>query len=98
MDARILQPFALDHLPRPCKNHHCLDCCDAHSTSEVGHELPRHLAERAAVIPSKAAAPSRDQGGRGGTNASFCAAKRQRAFSPITTAVFLDAAGDQLPN
>ena len=32
----------------------------------VGHELPRHLAERAAVMPPKAAAPSRDQGGRGG--------------------------------
>ena len=34
--------------------------------SLVGHELPRHLAERAAVMPPKAAAPSRDQGGRGG--------------------------------
>ena len=32
----------------------------------MGHELPRHLAERAAVMPPKAAAPSRDQGGRGG--------------------------------
>src|SRR5580704_2248446 len=36
----------------------------AHSL--LGHELPRHLAERAAVTPPKAAAPSRDQGGRGG--------------------------------
>jgi len=35
-------------------------------TSALGHELPRHLAERAAVMPPKAAAPSRDQGGRGG--------------------------------
>ena len=34
--------------------------------AEMGHELPRHLAERAAVMPPKAAAPSRDQGGRGG--------------------------------
>jgi hypothetical protein len=34
--------------------------------SQLGHELPRHLAERAAVMPPKAAAPSRDQGGRGG--------------------------------
>ena len=34
--------------------------------SPLGHELPRHLAERAAVMPPKAAAPSRDQGGRGG--------------------------------
>jgi len=32
----------------------------------MGHELPRRLAERAAVMPPKAAAPSRDQGGRGG--------------------------------
>ena len=31
-----------------------------------GHELPRHLAERAAVMPPRATAPSRDQGGRGG--------------------------------
>ena len=31
----------------------------------MGHELSRHLAERAAVMPPKAAAPSRDQGGRG---------------------------------
>ena len=36
-----------------------------------GHELPRHLAERAAVLPPKAAAPSRDQGGRGGPIASL---------------------------
>jgi hypothetical protein len=43
-----------------------LHCCDALSTSEMGHELPRHLAERAAVMAPKAAAPSRDQGGRGG--------------------------------
>src|SRR6478752_1875652 len=33
---------------------------------ELGHELPRRLAERAAVMPPKAAASSRDQGGRGG--------------------------------
>ena len=32
----------------------------------MGHELPRRLAERAAIMPPKAAAPSRDQGGRGG--------------------------------
>jgi hypothetical protein len=32
----------------------------------LGHELPHHLAERAAVMPPKAAAPSGDQGGRGG--------------------------------
>jgi hypothetical protein len=45
--------------------------CDAQATSEMGHELPRHLAERAAVMPPKAAAPSRDQGGRGGPKAEF---------------------------
>jgi hypothetical protein len=28
--------------------------------SLLGHELPRYLAERAAVMPPKAAAPSRD--------------------------------------
>jgi hypothetical protein len=37
----------------------------------LGHELPRHLAERAAVMPPKAAAPSRDQGGRGGPRAEI---------------------------
>ena len=37
-------------------------CC----ASALGHELPRRLAERAAAMPPKAAAPSRDQGGRGG--------------------------------
>ena len=39
--------------------------------SQMGHELPRHLAERAAVMPPKAAAPSRDQGGRGGPLATW---------------------------
>ena len=39
------------------------------------HELPRHLAERASVLPPKAAAPSRDQGGRGGPAADPCSAK-----------------------
>ena len=31
----------------------------------MGHGLPRHLAERAAVMPPKAAAPSCDQGEAG---------------------------------
>jgi hypothetical protein len=34
--------------------------------SAWGHELPRRPGERAAVMLPKAAAPSRDQGGRGG--------------------------------
>ena len=36
------------------------------SNDALGHEPPRHLGERAAVMPPKAAAPSRDKGGRGG--------------------------------
>ena len=45
-------------------------CCASHKigplVSVQGHELPRHVAERAAVMPPKVAALSRDQGGRGG--------------------------------
>ena len=34
--------------------------------SVTGHELPRHIDERAAEIPPKAVAPSRDRRGRDG--------------------------------
>jgi hypothetical protein len=48
--------------------------------SGSGHELPRHLAERAAVMPPTAAAPSRDQGGRRGQipAARTCSKRRAR--------------------
>ena len=54
----------------------------------VGHELPRHLAERAAVMPPKAAAPSRDQGGRGGPTPDSC-------IAAIATYSITSAAADE---
>ena len=37
----ILQLVALDHLRVPAKIIICFDCCDAHSTSEVGQSRVR---------------------------------------------------------
>jgi hypothetical protein len=52
----------------------------------MGHELPRHFAERAAVMPPNAAAPSRDDGGRGGPQRDSCSAAKLELFDHLVGA------------
>jgi hypothetical protein len=53
-DTPLLSSRLIRIFKAPRKNQHCLECCDAHSASELGHKLPRDLIRGAAALPPKA--------------------------------------------